>query len=798
VTGDGRTDGVVLTRVTKSTSKVTTLRSRGTTCKARVSWAGKMVFSRSRVACAPGESVIVPKTTKRLSAGSLDAFASVSPDGITYTFSHPTPQLAALQVGDVIVAPPGPGVPEGIFRKIDAIDPTHLVFTTSQASLVDAIDSGQVSFTRTITAGDVGAKLYGPPGVSIVRSPKGTFSLDPITVKIDDVSLGGVTLDGTISVTQSFYFDINLGFISLDGLTFTETTATHADLDTTVTGTVSDDAEQELASWPLATFVIWVAGFPIWFEPELSIYVGADGSVSAGVKTGVTQDTSTTLGLTYDGDKFAPVLDQSATRSYDEPELFGSGWIKGYAGAELMVKVESLAGPYIAGELFAGIWADTLANPWWSLKCGIDAKVGAKVEIFDETLADWSHDENLATWTLATAGGPYTPRGAVSGKVIDADTHVGVAGAHVTIRASDGSGDVVKTTTSGADGSYMISGLAVDTFPAEAQADGYGVGRRNVTVSNGIITPDQDIELPAIAASPAFVICDRTGEDGLPAVSGDTVVWEEYVNHQYDLRARNVVTTAEYVVASTPDFEVSPDIDDNTVVYVRVENNSSNIWATDLDTMTSYPICRAAGSQTDPHISGRYIVWWDGRDAGHYDIWAHDLVTDKNFIVCDDPGDQIGCVIDGNLVAWLDTRTTNDQIYAKRLPNGAEFLVRGTNFVQFPDVSGDRIVWWESSGSNQVIRGRNVVTNELFTVFDGGTIYGYGPTIEGDIVTWLDDRAVSGSSDIWAKNLRTGVEFPVCVAPYFQGDTAMSGNLVVWTDNRNEHPGGDIWGCRLE
>ena len=798
VTGDGRTDGVVLTRVTKTKSRMTTLVSKGTTCRAQASWAGALAFGRARLACAAGVATVVPKTTKRLSQSSLDALASVSPDGVTYTFSHATTQLAALQPGDVIVAPPGPAVPDGVFRKVETVASGGAVLTTSQASLADAFDSCQFSVTRTVTAADVSSKLSSVRGVSIER-PRASLGGDPIVVKVDDVSLGGVTVNGTISVKQTYNISADVDTDGLHSFSCTQTTDTHADLDATVEGTLSSKVEQKLASWPLAEFMIWVGVVPVWFEPELSIYVGADGHVTAGVTTGVVQDTSTTLGVAYDGTDWVPVLDQNATRTFKQPELFGGASLKAYAGAELMVKIDFVAGPYVAAELFLALDADTLTNPWWTLTCGIDAKIGAKIEVLDETLADWSYDHNLVTWTLAQAPGSYTPQGAVSGHVVDAGTLAGVEGATVTLRAADGSGGMVARTTSGPGGAYLFSGIAADTYPVEATADGYGVGRRDLTFTGGVLTTDQDISLPPVSASTPFPICEAASHQILPAVSGDVVVWEDSRNgvHNSDIYARDLATDTEFPVATSADPEVSPDISGNIVVYVRVQNNDSNIWATDISTGDSFPICKAAGTQTDPKVSGHYVVWWDGRDPSDYNIYAHDLNTGKNFVVCSATGTQMDCHISGNLVVWLDYRTGDPKIYAARLPNGTPFVVRGTGFVQFPDVSGDHVVWWEGGTSSAVIRGKDVVTGDLFTVFNGGTIWGYGPTIDGDIVIWCDDRADGVSSHLWAKDLLTGVEFPVCTGPGEQTAAAISGDVIVWSDTRNDSAG-DIWGCRLQ
>ena len=59
------------------------------------------------------------------------------------------------------------------------------------------------------------------------------------------------------------------------------------------------------------------------------------------------------------------------------------------------------------------------------------------------------------------------------------------------------------------------------------------------------------------------------------------------------------------------------------------------------------------------------------------------------------------------------------------------------------------------------------------------------PQIWGDVIVWEDFR--HGNWDIYAYDVRAGVELPVTTHPADQKDPAVWGDLIVWQDYRNEN-----------
>ena len=64
------------------------------------------------------------------------------------------------------------------------------------------------------------------------------------------------------------------------------------------------------------------------------------------------------------------------------------------------------------------------------------------------------------------------------------------------------------------------------------------------------------------------------------------------------------------------------------------------------------------------------------------------------------------------------------------------------------------------------------------------------PDIYGNIIVWQDSR--NGNADIYAYNLQTEQEIPICTNPADQLEPKISGNLIAWSDRRNWNGTGDI------
>jgi len=125
-----------------------------------------------------------------------------------------------------------------------------------------------------------------------------------------------------------------------------------------------------------------------------------------------------------------------------------------------------------------------------------------------------------------------------------------------------------------------------------------------------------------------------------------------------------------------------------------------------------------------------------------------------------------------------------------QLTAGPEFPVRATSaHERWADTFGDIVVW--ADNRNTATTGWDIFMKDLSTGIESPVCLApndqYSPAIFGNIVAWEDARGGWQAYDIYAKDLLTGVEFPVCTAANMQHNVAIFGDHIVWKDWRNDN-----------
>ena len=325
----------------------------------------------------------------------------------------------------MIVAEPTAALPEGIFGEVTAVAAGGGSVTTAPATLEDVFTSVQFRAAHAITQSDFKSAAVAP-GVRLVRSR----AVDPdsrlLTFRLTDAAIsqsaslaadfGPVRLSGTITLKITVHVAGAVSWGRVSSFEASETTTVSSDLRASVTQELSFKQERTLASWgagQLLGFTVWAGPVPLYFQPELAIFAGVEGKFAAGVETAVHYEASGGLGLRYQAPRFSAWSSLATKRSYQRPTLYASGSVKGYAGAQLGLKLYAAAGPYLRLGGFARLAADTRQTPWWTLKAGIEASMGAQIGInagFIHWNKDWrSPNLTIAQWTLAQATTPPGP-----------------------------------------------------------------------------------------------------------------------------------------------------------------------------------------------------------------------------------------------------------------------------------------------------------------------------------------------------------------------------------------------------
>ncbi len=239
-------------------------------------------------------------------------------------------------------------------------------------------------------------------------------------------------------------------------------------------------------------------------------------------------------------------------------------------------------------------------------------------------------------------------------------------------------------------------------------------------------------------------LCAATGNQLVPAIFGDRVVWTDHRYGAGDIYVKNLSTGAELPVCADSSNQLTPDIFGDTVVWADARNTNYDIYTRNLSTGDESPVCTVSEAQLEPAIFGDIVVWEDYRSAttNGSDIYMKDLSTGVESPVCTAPGNQQDPDVFGDIVVWEDFRNGTLDIYMKDLSTMDESVVCS------------------------------------------GASWSYYPAVFEDTVVWTDDRNLPIATDIYMKDLSTGVESVVCAEPEQQDRSAIYGDLVVWQDRR--------------
>lgn len=386
---------------------------------------------------------VLPRTTKVLDTTGTQGI-QISSDGATLTISSASAVAQSLHPGDVLAVPPtaasGPA-PMGLLRKVSAVNSgtSVVVVTVTRATLADAFQRVAIQINNEPSSTAVravhampgvvfrrGAKLgqhssaYSLSSSGSAQDPCGNFSLGvfDITKGISLSPVTGVTLQGQVELCSGIDFNIDIigtGFLSLqpqlNSLTATATVGEYSDL------TLQGEYELGLFDYgPIALATldlepIPVPGLPIWVTPEVSVFVGANGTVSTGFSTEVGEAGSVTGGVSYSSGQWTPVQPAPSLQfSYTPPVLDASLQAKAYAGAGISLMVWDLVGPSFKPDGYLKFNADITADPWWTLTGGVEGPMSLDVGFLGLNLANYDLGNMFDYSTvIRRAAGPFFP-----------------------------------------------------------------------------------------------------------------------------------------------------------------------------------------------------------------------------------------------------------------------------------------------------------------------------------------------------------------------------------------------------
>jgi hypothetical protein len=344
---------------------------------------------------------VIPETTEILPGTATQYLTSISGDGTVFTFSQSTPELQALNPGDIMVGEVAENAPYGFLRKVTSTSSSagQVIVNTTGATLEEAIESGSLQVSHLLTPGDVRSGTLAR-GVTLAepRQVQGglyfLYTLDDVVLYDDDgdpdTTNDQITASGSIRLEPRFDFGLAVDGFHLEELSFTSGADETAELK--IVAEVDYPiikTEKEIAEHHFNPITVAIGPFPVVIVPVLTVNVGVDGSVHIGVTTGVTQEAALRAGLRYASGTWSPVREFSNEFHFNPPQLSAGVDLKGYAGAQLSLLLYGVTGPYAKVNAYLKLEADPFAVPWWQLYGGLEVPVGVEIEIFSHLIAGY-------------------------------------------------------------------------------------------------------------------------------------------------------------------------------------------------------------------------------------------------------------------------------------------------------------------------------------------------------------------------------------------------------------------------
>lgn len=353
---------------------------------------------------------IIPDTTKVLTDDINQSLVSISDDNAILTFAQTDPNLATLNVGDIIASEVTDLTPSGFLRQVTNISTVgdQLIVTTIPSTIEDAVQQGTVSIdSHKLSPNDVKSQSS-LPGVTLLNSNSASKNNsqpreDVFFIEIDDVILvdldndpntidDQIKAEGTIEFSTEFNFSLTVKNNQLQDLYFLQKTTEVASLEifAGIDKPVIKE-EREIARYYLDNHpvVVFIGAFPVVIIPKLSIVVGIDGSVSIGITTGVSQNATLYAGLEYANKSWHPISNFSNSFEYKLPTLSTGIDLKGYAGTKLDLLLYRIGGPSAEIDVGLKLEADLFAIPWWKLYGILEVPIGTTVEVLGRNLVDY-------------------------------------------------------------------------------------------------------------------------------------------------------------------------------------------------------------------------------------------------------------------------------------------------------------------------------------------------------------------------------------------------------------------------
>jgi probable HAF family extracellular repeat protein len=348
-------------------------------------------------------STIIPNSTKVLDSVGMNSLV-VSSGGSIISLSASSPVASSLAAGNVLASAPTPAAPNGILVKILSVSIANQIVTASvqQAALTDAIQQGTIQFNEVLGPSNTTAHSVSTGIVARTRSrvsprtpSSGACAGNSNTIQSPfNVPLtAGLNLTGEDDVCPSFTFSIQIASFQVVSANVAVNVGLHAAIGLLASTQGTFTLQHTLATYSTAPSVVIVGVVPVVIQPAFAPYVGLSGTASASAYTGLTADSSLSVGTSYAGGAWTPVDTATSPATIGSAtSVDGQVTLKAYAGMKASVSLYNVVGvtASLNGDGYLQFDSSLTANPCWSLTAGIEGSAGVDVTVLGNTLQSYS------------------------------------------------------------------------------------------------------------------------------------------------------------------------------------------------------------------------------------------------------------------------------------------------------------------------------------------------------------------------------------------------------------------------
>ena len=364
----------------------------------------------------PGSSepVVLFDTTKVADTTTRSALQSYDATTGSMMFSQSSPTLENLKVGDVIASEPSSVAQAGYLRKVTSIvkQGTGFKLDTTQATLTQAIKEGHLVYNEPLLPSQIKSATSVLAGVRLVtpRSPcfgKCFEALLNTEICIKDAcDTGKVKIDGSIKFEMGLNIDSHWSCCIPPLDWFEASVGVSQEAILKVTGDLKEVIKKriKIAKYTFDPIIFSIGPVPVVIVPSVSLYLGAEGTISAHFDYGVVEKFGYRLGVRWENGKgFSPVQ-QNGPSLTAGPTQNPRATVNVFA----YVEVEAILSLYGVGDFQANFQAGPELEagyprkPMWNMRGKLAGrfKVGVTIPIVDK---EFKYDEEIFRKTIEFA-----------------------------------------------------------------------------------------------------------------------------------------------------------------------------------------------------------------------------------------------------------------------------------------------------------------------------------------------------------------------------------------------------------